>query len=158
MRLPLIAAAAVLALAACKPAPEAPPAGETPPAPAPEPIKPELNGVDLTQDLRAVGTEPFWAVEMTKAELKLSGVDIPETKGPNAGPVMTVGQADWTTTTAEGKPLKITITGKDCSDGMSDRTYPLTAVVVHGETTYNGCAATVAALDRTRGQESGEVR
>lgn len=160
MRLPLIAAAAVLALAACKPAGEAPaPGGETPaPAPAPEPIKPELNGIDLTQDLRAVGTEPFWAVEMTKAELKLSGVDIAETKGPNAGPQMTVGQADWSATTAEGKTLKITLTGKDCSDGMSDRTYPLTAVVMHGETTYNGCAATVAALDRTRGQESGEVR
>lgn len=158
MRLPLIAAVAVLALAACKPAAEAPAPAETPPAPAPEPIKPELNGIDLTQDLRAVGTEPFWAVEMTKADLKLSGVDIPETKGPNAGPTMTVGQADWTTTTAEGKTLKVTLTGKDCSDGMSDRTYPLTAVVVHDTTTYNGCAATVAALDRTRGQESGEVR
>lgn len=158
MRLPLIAAAAVLALAACKPAPEAPPPGETPPAPAPEPIKPELNGIDLTQDLRAVGTEPFWAVEMTKAELKFSAPDHPGSTAPNPGPVMTVGQADWSATTADGAALKITITGVDCSDGMSDRTYPLTAKVMVGETTYNGCAATIAALDRTRGQESGEVR
>lgn len=159
MRLPLIAACVALSLAACKPAGETsiPPA-DAPPAPAPEPIKPELNGVDLTQDLRAVGTEPFWAVEMTKAELKFSGADLPEAAGPNPGPSMTVGQADWSTTTADGKTLRITVTGKDCSDGMSDRTYPLTAVVALGDATYNGCAATVAALDRARGRESGEVR
>ena len=34
----------------------------------------------------------------------------------------------------------------------------INAVVVRGETTYNGCAATIAALDRARGRESGEVR
>jgi uncharacterized membrane protein len=158
MRLPLIAACAVLALTACKPATEAAPS-EPAPAPAPpEPIKPELNGVNLTEDLRALGTEPFWKVEMLAAELTFSSPDLPESKAPNPGPAMTVGQAEWSATTADGKALKITITGKDCSDGMSDRTYPLTATVVLAETTYHGCAATIAALDRTRGQESGEVR
>lgn len=158
MRLPLIAAAAVLALAACKPAGEAAAPAETPPAPAPEPIEAKLNGINLTEDLRAVGTEPFWAVEMTRAELKFSAPDHPGATAPNAGPAMTVGQADWSATTADGVALKITITGADCSDGMSDRTYPLTAKVQLGDATYNGCAATIAALDRTRGQESGEVR
>lgn len=158
MRLMLLAAAAVLALAACKPAGEATPPANAPPPAAPEPIKPELNGVDLTQDLRAIGTEPFWAVEMTKADLTFSAPDHPGSTAPNAGPAMTVGQAEWSATTADGAALKITMTGKDCSDGMSDRTYPLTAKVLLGETTYNGCAATIAALDRLRGQESGEVR
>jgi len=159
MRLPLLVACAALALTACQPAAEAPPPAEpAPPTAPPEPIEPKLNGVDLTEALRAVGTEPFWAVEMTSAELKFTAPDHPGSAGPNPGPAMTVGQAEWSTTTADGKALKVTVTGKDCSDGMSDRTYPLTAVVVLDETTYNGCAATIAALDRAKGRESGEVR
>lgn len=160
MRFLPFAACAALALAACKPATDAaepPVAPSAPTAPA-APIEPKLNGVDLTEPIRAIGTEPFWLVEMTADELKFSGADLPESRGPNPGPAMSVGQADWSTTTAEGQALKVTVTGKDCSDGMSDRTYPLTATVVLGEMTYRGCAATIAALDRLRGRESGEVR
>ena len=43
----------------------------------------------------------------------------------------------------------------ECSDGMSDRTYPLTAKVEIGDETLTGCAAATAAIERAG--ESGRV-
>lgn len=149
MRLILLAAASALALTACKPAADAGTAGDAaaaPPPPAAAPSDPVLNNIDLTQDLRAVGTEPFWAVEMTKAGLTFSGPDRPSATAPNTGPVMNEGEASWTGATADGKPLKVTLTAGPCSDGMSDREYPLKAKVELGGEKFNGCAATVAQL------------
>lgn len=158
MRL-VLAAASVLALVACGPAEQpAPPAEPAPPVEPAPPATPELNGVDLTKDLRAVGTEPFWAVEITAPELKFSGADLPERTARNNGPVVEGAQAVWTAAADDGSMLSVTLTPGPCSDGMSDRTYPLTARVQLGPQTYNGCAATVEALERMRGQESGEVR
>ena len=37
--------------------------------------------------------------------------------------------AVWEGTTGAGAPLSVTLTATDCSDGMSSRTYPLTAMV-----------------------------
>ena len=158
MRLILVAAAAAFALTACNPQQQpAPPAEPTPPV-EPTPPKPELNGVDLTVPLRAVGTEPFWAMEISSTELKFSGADLPERTAAGGPPTMNEGEASWTGTTSDGVSLKATLTTGPCSDGMSDRTYPLTAKVEVGSERYNGCAATIEALERMRGQESGEVR
>ncbi|MBX7249084.1 MAG: hypothetical protein K1X35_08600 [Caulobacteraceae bacterium] len=148
------AALAVLALSACKPAGEAPaqPGGEAPAPDAgapPAPIEPRLNGVDLTEDLRVVGTEPFWSIDIDNDYLKFKGVDLPEATGQNAGPTMTPGTATWNVSTGDGTVLKVVLTGEKCSDGMSDREYPLTAKVDFGEKHFNGCAATVAALDQS---------
>ena len=149
MRLILLAAASALALTACKPAADAGKADDaaaTPTAPAATPSDPVLNNIDLTQDLRAVGTEPFWAVEMTKAGLTFSGPDRPNSTAPNTGPAVHEGEASWTGTTADGKALKVTLTAGPCSDGMSEREYPLKAKVELGDEMFRGCAATVAQL------------
>ena len=149
MRLILIAAASALALTACTPAADAGQAGDAtaaPPPPAAAPGDPVLNNIDLTQDLRAVGTEPFWAVEMTKAGLTFSGPDRPNSTAPNTGPAVHEGEASWTGTTADGKALKVTLTAGPCSDGMSEREYPLKAKVELGDEMFRGCAATVAQL------------
>lgn len=164
MRLSVLAATAVLSLAAVglvaceQPAAPAEPAPADPaePAPPPSPPKAEINGVDLTQDLRAIGTEPFWAVEIGKAGLKTSGVDKPERTAPNGGPVMEQGRATWTSTTADGLALRVVLTTGPCSDGMSDRTYPLNAEVQLGDEALKGCAATVEALNKR--PETGDVR
>ena len=110
MRHLFAAAPLVLALAACTQAeePAAPPA---PPEPAPV-----LGGVDLAQPVRALGTEPFWSVELTGTEM------------------------------ADGVELRVTLVATECSDGMSDRTYPLTAMVKVGEQELAGCAAASAAI------------
>lgn len=151
MRLILLAAASALALTACKPAADAGKAGDPPPAPPPPAAAagdPVLNNIDLTQDLRAVGTEPFWAVEMTKDGLTFSGPDRPNSTAPNTGPVMNEGEASWTGTTADGKALKVTLTAGPCSDGMSDREYPLNAKVELDSEKFTGCAATVLQLSQ----------
>lgn len=143
-------ALAALVLGACSPSAEAPEGPEAAPAPAPV-----LAGVDLTQPLRALGTEPFWAVELTGSEMVYSGADRPEQRAPQGEPVIQGTMAIWEGTTGAGNPLKVTLTATDCSDGMSDRTYPLTAMVRIGEETLMGCAATVSATMSTG--ESGRV-
>ena len=150
MRALTLTALAVLTLAACSPPAETP--KEPDPAPQPSPV---LAGVDLTRPLRAVGTEPFWAVELTGSEMVYSGADRPEQRAPQGQPTMQGTMAIWEATTGAGQPLKVTLTATDCSDGMSDRTYPLTAMVKIGEETLMGCAATVSAIMSTG--ESGRV-
>lgn len=153
MRLSILTAlAAAAVLAACSPGAEAP---QPPEAEAPAAAPPTLAGVDLTQPIRALGTEPFWAVELTGSELVYSGVDRPEQRAPQGQPKLQGTMAIWEGTTGAGNPLSVTLTATDCSDGMSDRTYPLTAMVRIGDETLMGCAATVSAIMSTG--ESGRV-
>ncbi|MCS6626375.1 hypothetical protein N0B44_25975 [Roseibacterium beibuensis] len=141
MRAFAFTALAVLTLAACSPPAEAPDAPAAPPAPPPV-----LAGVDLTQPLRALGTEPFWGVDLTGSEMVYSGADRPEQRAPQGEPTVQGTMATWEGTTGAGNPLKVTLTATDCSDGMSDRTYPLTAMVEIGDETLMGCAATRSAI------------
>ncbi len=143
MRPAMLLPAAVLALSACSP-----PSGEAP-APAPARSEPRtLAGVDLDQSVRVLGTAPFWAVEITPQGLTYAGVDRPEQKAANPGPVLQGALASWTTRTEAGTPLVVTLTATDCSDGMSDRTYPLAARVEIGGETLTGCAAASVAIAR----------
>ncbi|MDI1327995.1 MAG: hypothetical protein PSV23_14485 [Brevundimonas sp.] len=140
MRLIALAAASVLALSACSQGgePEAAP-------PAAEPA-PTLAGVDLTKPLRALGTEPFWSVELTGTELVYTSPEPPEHRATQPRPVVQGTTATWESKTAAGTAFSITLVATECSDGMSDRTYPLTAMVRIGETSLSGCAASAAAI------------
>ena len=131
---------ATLTLAACSPAAEEPAA---PPAPPAAPAV--LAGIDLTQPLHVGGNEPFWTVQLTGSEMVYSGVDRPEQRTPQGQPTMQGTMAIWEGTTGAGNPLKVTLTATDCSDGMSDRTYPLTAMVEISGETLMGCASTASA-------------
>lgn len=137
---PVLAALAVLALAACSPAGEtAPPAEEPQPAPV-------LGGVDLGQPLRALGTEPFWSLELTRTEMVYTTPEPPEQRAPQPNPVVQGTTATWEAETAEGTGIKVTLVATECSDGMSDRTYPLTAMVKVDDQDLTGCAASTAAI------------
>ncbi|WP_339933528.1 hypothetical protein [uncultured Brevundimonas sp.] len=130
----------ILVLAACSPSPETPEAPPIDVSPA------TLAGVDLSRPIRALGNEPFWAVEIKPEGLVYSGVDRPEQRADNPGPLLQGTTARYEATTGTGKPLTVALIATTCSDGMSDRTYPLTAVVkVDGET-LTGCAASISAL------------
>ena len=132
---------AVMALAACSE--PAPPAAAPDPAPAPV----LLGGVDLGQPLRALGTEPFWGVDITPAALTYSAPDDPGLGAANPGPALQGTTAVYSGAAADGTALVVTLIATECSDGMSDRVYPLTArVEVRGQT-LNGCAASVAFLN-----------
>lgn len=139
--LALAGAVPALWLAGCEPA--------SPPPAAPEPAAPvsqTLAGVDLGQPLRALGTEPFWGVDITAAGLAYSGVDRPEQTAAHSGPAVRGTVAIWSGRTDQGNDLEVTLTETECSDGMSDRIYPLSARVRIGEETLIGCAASTAAI------------
>lgn len=138
MRLIALAALSVLALSACSQEAEVP-------APAPEPA-PVLAGVDLTEPVRALGAEPFWGVDLTGTELVYSGADRPEQRAPRPRPVIQGTTATFDAVTASGNPISVMLAATECSDGMSDRTYPLSAIVRIGDETLTGCAASVAAI------------
>ena len=115
------------------------------PAPVPE-TSAELGGVDLSRPVRVLGTEPFWSVEITPDALIYTRMDQPEQRAPNRGVTVQGTVATFTTTTSLNQPLNVSLIATECSDGMSDRTYPLTARVEIGDQTLNGCAASASAL------------
>lgn len=129
-------ALASLTVAACTP-------GKDEPAPPPAPAEsaPVLAGVDLKQPVRALGTEPFWAVDLTGDQMVFSGPDRETVRTAQPGAVMR-----GTTATFDGQGLKVVLTATECSDGMSDRTYPLVAQVTVGDDKLIGCAASTSAL------------
>jgi uncharacterized membrane protein len=141
MRLTVLAAASILVLSACSQGSETP----APAVEAPEPA-PVLAGVDLSQPVRALGTEPFWSLEFTGTELVYSTPEPPEQRAPQPKPAMQGTVAVFETSTAAGGAVKATLSATECSDGMSDRTYPLTAIVEIGGQTLTGCAASSAAI------------
>jgi uncharacterized membrane protein len=136
----LFAALSVLVLAGCSPAEE--------PAPSPEPAAPAavLGGVELAGPLRAIGTEPFWSVELTGTEMVYTSTEPPGQRARQPEPVVQGTTATWESETADGTRLKVTLIATECSDGMSDRTYPLTAMVTVGDLALTGCAASTAAV------------
>ena len=138
----ILAALLALPLVACGSASDEAPI-ETPTAP--EPVI--LAGVDLDQPLRALGTEPFWGVTISPESLVYSGVDQAEQTAPNPGPEVQGTTAVYASATGGGAAMVVTLVATECSDGMSDRVYPLTARVELGELSLNGCAQSAAVLD-----------
>ena len=120
---------------------------ESAPPPADAPEAAVLAGTDLNQPLRALGTEPFWGLDVTPQGLGWSGVDEAPLTAANPGPGMVGAMAVWRTRTGDGQTLVLTLIATECSDGMSDRAYPLTAKVELGERTFQGCAASKAFLE-----------
>lgn len=138
----LFAVSALLLASCSKPAEEAPGGADAPPpadapAPAPDPAAP------FKVDFSASGTEPFWRVDIKGTDVTLSG-PATETVAPphtatNAGLAATEGAATWTAQ-AGTTPVVVKVTKGDCSDGMSDLTYPYAAEVTWGAQTLKGCA------------------
>ncbi|WP_240811703.1 hypothetical protein [Brevundimonas sp. M20] len=145
-----VVAASALTLSACSQGGEAPAASGEPPAAAPI-----LSGVDLSKPVSLIGTEPFWGIQLTGGELVYSGVDRPEQRAPLPPAVIQGTVATFQTRSASGTVFDVTLTSTECSDGMSDRTFPLTALVKVGDETLMGCAASSEAL--ARAGESGPV-
>jgi uncharacterized membrane protein len=138
---PVFAALAVLVLAACSPSEE--PVQPESPSEQPAPV---LGGVDLAKPVRVLGAEPFWSVDLTGTEMVYTAAEPPEQRAPRPDPVVQGTTATWEAETADGTELRVTLIATECSDGMSDRTYPLTAMVKVGDQDLTGCAASTAAI------------
>ena len=139
-----IAAAVILAFAALAACSE--PASQPTSAPASGPAPAVLAGVDLNQPIRALGTEPFWGISITASSIGYTALEGEPLLGPNPGPTLQGTTATYASTVGD-QPIEITLIATECSDGMSDRTYPLTAMVKLGGETLNGCAGSRAALE-----------
>ncbi len=91
------------------------------------------------KNLVAVGTEPFWSVEVDPGELtyatpeRLLGASAPaERKADGAG-------ITWRAV-LEGQPLVLRVEAGRCSDGMSDAVYPYRATLTVAGQQRRGCA------------------
>lgn len=112
-----------------------------------QPAVQSIGGVDLSKPMRALGTEPFWGIEMSKAELVFTGVDRPEFHAPNPGARIEGEIAVIAARDPQGLALTIRLKPAKCSDGMSDWVYPLEAEVQLGPETLKGCAAPQTTLE-----------
>lgn len=99
---------------------------------SPEPTMPE-------KPFQALGTEPFWAVEVLPGQLRYSdpeniaGTTFPATESREATGVRYSG-------TMSGQPISLLVQPGTCSDGMSDTVYPWTAVLTKDGRRLQGCA------------------
>jgi len=124
----LAAAGLVVLAAACQPAPVM------------------LAGIDLGKPMRALGTEPFWGIDIGPDEIVFTGVDRPEFRAPNPGARLQGAVAIIAAKDKAGAELVITLRPDTCSDGMSDFVYPLGAEVALGGEVLTGCAASQTTL------------
>lgn len=97
--------------------------------------------ISASETVQFVGTEPFWGGKVTGEILSYSTPSDPD------GTTITVtrfagrGGISWTGT-FEGQRFALAVTPAECSDGMSDRTFPFVATLaVQGEQ-RSGCAWT----------------
>lgn len=129
-RLPLLAALA-LAAAACTPA-------QT------DGIDPEGKPFDKVAPQEAVtmlGTEPFWNLAVTGEEGLWTTPD--NQPGTRFAVKRFAGNGGLGFSGAvDGKPLTATLTPGQCSDGMSERSFPYVATIALGGETLRGCGYT----------------
>ncbi len=133
-----LAAAVLLALAACQAGQEgAPDAAANVPGDAGDTAP--FSGLADEVVIRFAGTEPFWGGTITGNSLLWStpenqpGETITVTRFAGRGGLTISGSIG-------GQTLDLALTPGACSDGMSDRTYPFAATVQLGAQQLNGCA------------------
>ena len=147
---PLLAALVLtLALAACgsKQAAEAPanettgPADAAGAAPGDDEDPAPYSGIGASETVRFLGNEPFWGGEASGDKLiyktpeNIDGTTIEIERFAGRNGLSLSGQM-------EDAPFDMAITPGECSDGMSDRTYPFTVTLQVSGEQRGGCAWT----------------
>ena len=150
------ALAAVLVLAGCDQGPpsknraehaaaaSAAPVGRSqeaaPPAPAPvQAAAATPNPAEAEKHFQALGTEPFWSLEVLPGKLVYTSPEVQH------GVVIAArfsgeGKRLLFSGTMQGKPVVLSIEPGTCSDGMSDTVHAYKAVFTWGAQTEQGCA------------------
>lgn len=145
---------ALLGLCACQPqdptgAPAPPPAdAPVAPAAAPSPGGSAGSSIDISQAIRAIGTEPFWALSIDGTTFKLERPDMPPLSATAPGAAIQSGQTVWIAKAADGRQMTVTLRAGECSDGMSDFKYPMSAEIALLNESLHGCAAKASAMPR----------
>ena len=121
----LLAASAALALSACTATPSPSPAGPPPAVPTGE-------------AWFALGTEPFWSVEVTQGRIAYNAADGARIAVDNPGARPSFNGERYVT-----DRITLDITHLPCSDGMSDRTYRDTVRATVDGRELRGCGGGV---------------
>ena len=124
--------AAMLLLAACQ-------SGDTPEnVPGDGDDTQPFSAIAEDAKVNFAGTEPFWGGDVEGDTLRWStpenvdGIAIDVERFAGRGGLSYTGML-------EGEDFTMAITPGDCSDGMSDRTYPFVVTVTIGESLLAGC-------------------
>ena len=109
-----------------------------------KPTATSVAGVDFGKAVNAMGTEPYWLLEMTSEKIQFEDYSIEDgvkTVWPAAAPKVTRNVAIFETKTPTGEAVTITLTGESCLEvGEEANSLPLKAMVKIGERTLMGCA------------------
>lgn len=122
MKPPFLATVVLPAMAACAP------------QPAVTTISP-----GFPEKLKAVGTEPFWSLDIDRGAIAYSTAEQPAPVAGRAARSEEGGALKLAGTLA-GRTIDVSIVPDTCSDGMSDRIYPYAVTVRLGAETLRGCA------------------
>ncbi len=88
---------------------------------------------------QALGTEPFWSIDVAPGKLAYSSPEV-QPAVAIAATFLTEGKKLRFSGTMDGKPVVLTIEPGTCSDGMSDTVYAYKATFRWGGQTEQGCA------------------
>jgi uncharacterized membrane protein len=131
----------VLLLAACQPGGSGgeAPAGQAGGATIPDADSTEAYaGIGADEAIRLIGTEPFWGGQVRGTTLTYTTPENPE--GSTIAVERFAGRGGVSFSGAlDGAALAMTVTALECSDGMSDRTYPFTVTLKIGDDQRTGC-------------------
>lgn len=130
------------------PGPPMPP-GQPYPGPG-QPTYPAPNYPSGESTYRAIGTEPFWDLEIGRDLIFTDRGNNVSVSQPAPQPIQGTAGPIYRT-----DRLEVNIVHRQCSDGMSDRSYPDTVDVrVDGRQRYRGCGAPIEYFNQTdeRGQ------
>ena len=101
------------------------------------------DGITVDEVLYFGGTEPFWGGQVSGERLTYT---TPEDQDGQAIMVKRFAGLGGLSFSGEmgGEGFDMAVTPGECSDGMSDRTYPFTITLRLGEDVRNGCGHTDA--------------
>jgi uncharacterized membrane protein len=112
--------------------------------PIPKPTGMSMSGIDFTKPIRAVGTEPYWTLDLAPGDIEYMEFSTADPQPAPFFPVMPViaGQtATYTTKTAKGEPVVLTLSLEDClGTGQGENHEPLVAELKIGGQVLHGCA------------------
>lgn len=101
--------------------------------------------IDEAASISLLGTEPFWSLDIEKtSDGHEARYSTPENIDGTAFEVSRFAGNNGLgfSGTLASDAVQASITPGECSDAMSDRTYPYVATVLIGETTLRGCGYT----------------
>lgn len=100
-----------------------------------------FDGIAAAETVHYTGTEPFWGGAAGGGIATYSTPEYPD-GSEFAVERFSGNNGLGISGSLDGAPFDLTVTPGECSDGMSDRTYPFTATLMVGDEQRFGCAWT----------------